>query len=51
MDMLILIMLSMFAGLVVYHLLYNPYIHLVVGSLMTDVQNLFKKITTKSRKK
>jgi hypothetical protein len=51
MDMLILILLSMFAGLVIYHLLYNPYIHLVVGSLMTDVQNMFKKITTWSRKK
>jgi len=51
MDMLMLILLIMFAGLVIYQLLYNPYIHLVVGSLMTDVQNLFKKITTRSRKK
>jgi hypothetical protein len=47
MDMLMLVLLIMFLGLVVYNLLYNPYIHLVVGSLMTDVQKFFNKFRGK----
>ena len=47
MDMFILMMLIMFAGLVVYHMLYNPYVHLVVGSILTDIQNFIRKILGK----
>ena len=37
----------MFAGYVAYHLLHNPYIHLVVGSLITDLQNFIRKLLGK----
>ena len=52
MDMFLMIIIPIFIGYVLYELWYNPYIHLVIGGLMTDVLNFFKKKnTTKKRKK
>ena len=49
MDMLILMLGILFLGFVLYQFLYNPYIHLVVGSLMTDVVNFIKSILKKGK--
>jgi len=48
--MLILILGILFLGFVLYQFLYNPYIHLVVGGLMTDIQKLYKSLKEKIKK-
>lgn len=37
--MFLLIIISLFLGYVLYQLLYNPYLHLVLGSIMSDVKD------------
>jgi len=39
MDMFLLTIISLFLGYVLYQLLYNPYLHLVLGSIMSDVKD------------
>ena len=52
MDMYLMILLPVFLGFVLYELWYNTYVHLVIGSILTDITNMFKKKnTTKTRKK
>ena len=49
MDMFLLVVLSIFVGFVINEILNNAYIHLVVGSIMTDIQKFFKKLTKRGK--
>ena len=49
MEMFTVIILSIFLGYVIYELLNNAYVHLVVGSIMTDVQKFFKRFLKRGK--